>query len=162
MPDSSPEPAYMTVSAHIEQLGLSRARFYDLVGEAFFLPPIYLLSNRRPVYTADMAQRNTLAKMVGIGVLNGAPKVFYRPRRRRADASPAEPRRTRRASPRERGPRNDMGTIVAALRSLGLQSVDEDAVAQVLADLFPGGTDGIEHGDIIRTVYRRLRQAEGV
>ena len=165
MPQSSPTridttPAYMTVSAHIRQLGLSRARYYDLLAEGFFLPPVYLVSNRRPLYTAEIAERNVLAKAVGIGAVTGEPRVFYAPRRGEGTAGSAPPRRPRRSSSSGRRSQIDIGSIVAALGSLGMQGVQEDSVAQVVTDLFPGGTNGMQEGDVIRAVFRRLRQGQ--
>lgn len=156
-----PVPAYMTVSAHIRQLGLSRGRFYTLLAAGFFLPPVYLLANRRPVYTAEIAERNVVAKAVGIGAVTGEPRVFYRSRRQTAEsATAAQPRRSRRAAGRERRTESPTRSIVAAVRNLGIEGVDDDAVAQIMNDLFPAGTDGMAEGDIIRAVYRRLRQRE--
>ena len=158
----APLPAYMTVSAHIRQLGLSRARFYVLMGNGFFIPPVYLLVNRRPVYTPEMAEKNALAKAVGIGVVSGEARVFYQPRRDRPSTDTAGPRRSRRSLSPGRRSQNDIGSIVAALGSLGLQGVEEDVVAQIITDLFPEGTGNVENGDVIRAVFRRVRQQQSV
>ena len=135
LPDSTLQPAYLTVSAHVAQLSISRARFYDLVAEGFFLPAIFLLANKRPAYTAQMAERNKIAMMTGIG-LNGQPKVFYR-RRQGDGAENEQPRRRSRRSASRRNRSDAMLTnLVDSLRALGLTNVSQDQVATAVAELF--------------------------
>jgi hypothetical protein len=147
----------MSVSAHVEQLAMSRSRFYELVYEGFFLPPVYLLANRQPFYMTDVAERNRLAKETGIGV-DGQVKVFYR---RRRDASPVASK----ASKPKRDKRNAKGTgglcaeVTAAVKSLGMTSITEEAVAEVISTLWPAGPADTDEGDIIRAVFQQLRRS---
>lgn len=149
------EREVISVREMAERLGLSRGRFYELVEEGFFLPPIFLLSNRRPAYAAEMARRNEIAKMVGIGV-NGAPKVFYRRRETPATQS-SGPRSSSNARSTRREDR--LTPIKRALVSLGLSNVADEQVAAAVAELFPSGLDELEEGDVIRAVFRHLRRS---
>ena len=49
---------------------------------------------------------------------------------------------------------------MAALASLGLRGVNEAQVAETVAHLFPGGTDGVNETDVIRAVFQHLRRTE--
>ena len=153
IPETSNSPAYMSVAAHVRQLEMSRGRFYELVAEGFFLRPIFLTANRRPAYTADMAERNVLAKTAGIG-LNGEPRVFNR----RHNGEQVERRRGR-SNGRRRQSDGHLGHLVASLRSLGVEAVSDEQVAQVVTELFPEGTGECDDGDVIRAVFRHLRRS---
>ena len=157
MTDTSDAPAYMTVSAHIRQLGMSRGRFYQLVGDGFFLPPIFLRSNKRPAYTADIAQKNMLAKTMGIGI-NGQPRVFNS-RRQDNEQTNVQARSPRRSNGRQRRSNDQLGHVVASLRSLGIEAASEDQVAWIIADLFPQGTQNCDESEVIRAVFRHLRRS---
>ena len=151
--DTTNGSAYMSVSAHVRQLDLSRGRFYELVAEGFFLLPIFLTANKRPAYTARMAERNLLAKNIGIG-MNGEPRVFNR----RHDGDQVERRRGR-SNGRQRQSDGPLGHLVASLRSLGIEAVSEAQVAQAVAELFPEGIGDCDQGDVIRAVFRHLRRS---
>ena len=146
MPQTRTEiaPSYMSVSAHVEQLEMSRQRFYELVADGFFLPPIFLLSTKRPAYTSSMAEHNRLAKMTGIGAVNGQPRVFYRPRRNGDNGSVTNGRRA--ATPRQFSSQDRCSELLAALTSLGLQGITQEEVTQAVTELFPSGTAGIQKG----------------
>lgn len=152
--DSRPLKAVMSVAEHVEQLGLSRARFYELVNDGFFMPPVYSLCNRRPMFLNDMAERNRLAKETGIGV-NGSVRVFYR-RVSSHDTQAPTPRRSRGRGRQQVD--NRLSEISSAMRRLGMESVTQEQVATVVVDLFPSGFDGMAMGDIIRAVFRQLQR----
>lgn len=158
LPETAASPAYMTVAAHVRQLGISRGRFYELVSEGFFLPPIFLTATRRPTYTATMAERNMLAMTIGLGV-NGQPKVFNRTRSQNGDRAEAGPRAAERSNGRQRQSNGQLGQLVASLRSLGIDGVSDEQVGQAVADVFPDGRSGLAEGDVIRAVYRHLRRS---
>ena len=151
--ETSNVPAYMSVAAHVRQLNMSRGRFYELVAEGFFLRPIFLTANRRPAYTAKMAERNILAKTAGIG-MNGEPRVFNR----RHDGEQVEQRQSR-SNGRQRQSSGPLGHLVASLRSLGIEAVSEEQVSQAVAELFPDGIGDCEQGNVIRAVFRHLRRS---
>jgi len=49
--------AAVSVSEMARIVGLSRSRFYGLVNEGVFPPPVYDLRTRRPFYDLDLQQR---------------------------------------------------------------------------------------------------------
>ena len=157
--DNSTNRAVASVAEHVEQLNLSRARFYELVKDGFFLPPIYSIANRRPLYLADMAERNRLAKETGIGI-DGTVRVFYR-RKKKLQASPAPTSRRQRHQQQQRNSIDrNLSEIHSALKRLGLDSVTEADVASTLAEMFPSGFDGVAIGEIIRCCFQRMRRSE--
>jgi hypothetical protein len=46
--------AVVTVSEMARMVGLSRARFYQLVEAGVFPPPVYCVSTRRPMYVEEL------------------------------------------------------------------------------------------------------------
>src|SRR5687767_10647842 len=68
--------AAVSVSQMAKMLGISRASFYEHVRRGSFLAPIYSLGTRRPVYTAEMQQRNLEVKATQMGA-NGEYVLFY-------------------------------------------------------------------------------------
>ena len=91
---------------------------------------------------------------MGIGALKSEPRVFYRPRRKKE--------RQPRKNSRHVSSQGQLEGILASLTSLGLQGVTEGKVAEAVSELFPEGTNGIDDGDVIRAIYRHLRQSEVV
>ena len=68
--------AAVSVSQMAKMLRLSRASFYEHVRRGNFLAPIYSLGTRRPIYTAEMQQRNLEVKATQMGA-NGEYVLFY-------------------------------------------------------------------------------------
>jgi len=149
---------FMSVTEMSERLGMSRSNLYTLIDRGVFLPPIYLTSNRQPIYSRSVAERNLLVRNTGLAI-NGQPIKFYR--RRGVHGSSQNHRTTNRSNGQRRTrtrPGSILPTLVADLKSLGLSTVTEDAATAALTELFPGGTDGVAEGDVIRAIYRRLRR----
>jgi hypothetical protein len=146
--------AAVSVSEMARLVGLSRARFYDLIGSAFPWP-VYNLSNRRPVYTRELQGICLEIKRRGLG-FDGQPIVFNTKRHCPSDRS----RPTRRAV--EQVPSGGRHAhLLNSLRALGLTSIKEEQVEAALMTVFPDGVDGKDQGQIIRAVFLHLRQQSG-
>lgn len=154
----NPPKALISLSEMAEQLGMSRGHFYTMVEEGFFLSPIFLIRNKRPCFTAEMAERNRLAKEFGIGV-DGSTRIFYR--RRRAEIGAAGPVQATSSSRRRQTAGNQFTEMVGTLAALGLTATS-DQVALAVADLFPQGVETFEESDVIRAIFRHLRRSESV
>jgi hypothetical protein len=142
-----------SVSAVAEAVGVCRDRFYELVSSGVFPPPAYDVRSRRPFYTHWLRAACLTVRSSGIG-FDGQRVLFNRTKRsprptvmRPVNGSPtaARPARDTRAW-HERFARQ--------LNHLGLERIDASAVQQALVVCFPGGTDGIDDGDVLH----RLRQ----
>lgn len=147
--------AAVSVSQMAAMVGLSRARFYELVERGVFLPPVYCLATKRPLYLRVMQQRNLEVRREQVGV-NGAYVLFYQPRERSASHS-----RGTRSAPRPRHPHHELARrLLPQLQSLGLGGVSADAVAHAIGDCFPEGTSSTAEPEVLRAVYRRLRRQQ--
>ncbi|MGE5612427.1 MAG: helix-turn-helix transcriptional regulator [Bacillota bacterium] len=146
-PPESRLKAAVSVSQMARMVGLSRARFYDLVRSGTFLAPVYSLANRRPMYTAQMQEENLLVRQTGIGV-NNQYVLFY-------ERQPAAPSPT----PTQRRPiRQERSGLMESLRNLGLGNITPAQVDEALASNYPNGTAGVDEVTVVRTVYRHLRR----
>src|SRR5262245_66039216 len=72
----TPMKAAMSVSSQCRLLKMSRSHFYWHVKRGTFHAPLYLASNKRPYFTAAMAEDNLKARESGVGV-NGDYVLFY-------------------------------------------------------------------------------------
>ena len=138
--------AAASVSQMAKMVGLSRARFYNLVSQGVFLPPVHSPSTKRPFYTADMQQRNLEVRQTQRGI-NGDYILFY-------DKQPPQSRRQQRQQQRQNGRQHD--DLLCQLRSLGVEATAAQ-VEQALATCFPEGTSNADEGEVLRAVNRRLR-----
>ena len=144
--------AVVTVTEMARMVGLSRARFYQLVSEGVFPPPVYCVSTRRPIYVEDLQKMCLEVRHRNCGV-NGRFVVFYSVAR--PLSGPTKPRQ-RALTPT----RNDRYTpITAAMRGLGLAATG-DQVAEAVKTLYPNGTGGVSEPEVIRAVFLHLRRRD--
>lgn len=144
-------PEFMSVSTMATQLQMSRSRFYELVDQGIFLPPVFSLRTRRPMFTRELAELNLLVRQTNRG-MDGSPILFNKPRSRSATpGSISRPRRTTQA--------NDHADLVAALGQLGLEEVTSARVDEALRTCYPNGRQGVDEGEVLRRVYRHLRRS---
>ncbi len=129
-------------------VGLSRARFYQLIGTAF-PHPVYDVETRRPFYDEE-AQRIILDVRRRNSGCDGKPILFYA--RRPVTA----------AMPRKRKPnvQNPNIELIEGLKSLGLV-VTSAQVEAAIKMLFPRGIEHVDVGQVIRSIFIHLK-AKGV
>ncbi len=119
---------YYSINDVCQAIGLGRSRLYQLIGRAF-PHPVYLLKNRRPVFTEAMFQTCLEVRRTNQGV-DGEPVMFYakrspgRPRR-----SPAKSRASRSAAPK---PHQE---LIESLSRLGMTDISAKDVDDALRDL---------------------------
>ena len=144
--------AAVSVTEMARMVGLSRARFYQLVKKATFPSADHDLATGRPCYLEEKQRLILEARRRNCGV-DGKPILFYC---RRNDAG------QKRSSPRP-----TIGKVKEVVKKYmdlidGLAALNVTAtVAQVeplVKELFPNETDGIDPGEIIRTVFLRIQR----
>ncbi len=81
-------PEFLTVAAMIARLRMSRTRYYQLVKQGVFLPPVYNVRTRRPLCPREIVQRNLLVRETNVGV-DGNPVLFNNHRATPAGAKAA-------------------------------------------------------------------------
>jgi hypothetical protein len=144
----------VTVSEMAQMVGLSRARFYQLVKAGVFPPPVYSLSNRRPIYVEGLQEVCLEVRRRNCGI-NGQPVLFYarghRPMGQAKPTSKAKPKTTT---------KSQYGDVLDGLRALGLTAVTSDQVAAAVKQLFPGGLDGVDRAQAIRAVFLHLKRRD--
>lgn len=144
------EKEAITVAEMSRLVGLSRQRFYQLVGTAF-PPPVYDVTSRRPFYTRELQEVCLDVRRRNCGI-DGRAVLFYA---RRNIITPTKPCRQRvkvsRATPAEHA------DLIDGLRSLGLIDVTPAQVASAVKTLYPSGLNGNDQGEALRGVFLHLK-----
>jgi hypothetical protein len=140
----------VTVAEMARMIGLSRARFYQLLGTTFPFP-VHDVVTRRPFYTEEQQRICMEVRRRNSGI-DGRPILFY-------SCRPTVPVSSRKRRAKTATDNNGPGhaSIIEALRGLGL-AVTKDQVAAVLKSAFPTGIEGIEEGEVIRRLFLEIRR----
>lgn len=136
--------AAVTVAEMARMVGLSRARFYQLMGTAFPLP-VYDVTTRRPLFVEEQQKVCLEVRRRNCGI-DGKPILFYC--RRAPVTSRRLPKAAKSPVPTE---------LLDGLRSLGL-TVAAAQVEAALATLYPKGVVGIDHAELVRSVFIYLKR----
>lgn len=139
--------AVVSVAEMARMVGLSRARFYQLLTAGAFPSPVYEVASRRPIYTEELQRACLEVRRRNCGI-DGKPVLFYA--RNRA-ATPIKSKK-----PKE--PKKDVSALLAGLNSLGLTTATAAQVDAVTKDLYPGGTNGRDQGEVLRAVFLQIRR----
>lgn len=156
MPISSSSRSRLKAACSVSQMasmvGLSRARFYELMERGVFAPPVYSVATRRPLYLREMQQVNLDVRREQVGI-NGEYIIFYEPRQERATPRPS----TRRSS-RQPGSNSLEQRLVPQLQNLGLSCVTANSVGEAVRSCFPEGVGDEAEAEVLRAIYRLLRR----
>jgi hypothetical protein len=150
--------AVVSVSEMARMCGLSRIRFYDLIEQRIMPSPCYDPRTKRPIYTKNLQRQCLDIKRTNVGI-EGQFIIFYQ-RRSADERSPAisRSRRLTTAASAPGGPQRHT-QLIAQLASLGLPGVTDAQVDTGFQVCFPSGHDGVDEGEVLRTLWRYLRQA---
>jgi len=142
--------AVVSVAEMARMCGLSRARFYQLVNEGVFPPPLYRIDTKRPFFNQDMQETCLEVRKKNCG-LNGKPVLFYA---RRLAAPMTKPKTT--------PPKNShkYADLMEGLRALGLTNVTAPQVEAAFQQTFPHGKVGIDDETVLRTVFLFLKRQD--
>ncbi len=142
--------AAVTVAEMSRLVGLSRSRFYQLIGSAFLEPSRD--ENGRPYYTEEQQKLCLEVRRRNCGI-DGKPVLFYAPR----GTTPVAIRSHR----RPRGCKASNGKyadILEGVRALGLSTATTEQVAAAVEQSFPRGTESVDPGEVIRAVFLSTRR----
>ena len=149
---NEPEKIAVTVAEVARMVGLSRARFYQLIDAGIFPPPERDSETGRPFYGKELQQVCLDVRRRNCGV-NGKPILFYA-RRLPTSTTPAKPpKMTAKPTPQA----DPLAHGLDAVKSLGLMTATLTGVTEAVKELFPGGIEGVEEGEVIRKVFLRLK-----
>jgi len=139
----------VSVAQMARMVGLSRQRFYQLLGSTFPFP-LYWVASRRPFYTEEMQEVCLEVRRRNCGI-NGKPVLFYcgyPPREQKPKAKP-------KPSPKKR----QYVALIDGLTALGLPA-KEDRVAVAVKQLFPNGVEEKDEGEVLRNVFLFLKRQD--
>lgn len=143
--------AAVTVSEMARMVGLSRARFYELIESGVFPTPVYCVSTRRPMYDEKLQTICLNVRRKNLGV-NGRPVLFYS-RGHRTPTPAVKPSKPLVAKPK---PPLAHADLIDGLGALGLVATPAQ-VAEAVAALYPTGVNGTDRGQVLRAVFLRLK-----
>jgi len=142
----------VSVSEMARRCGLSRARFYQLQKAGIFPSPVYMLSNRRPIYDQLLQEVCLEVRRKNCGI-NGKPILFYA---RRHHLVPATSKPTKAKAKRPKA--NQHKELIGALQALGLVNVTPAQIEEAVKELYPGGSKSTDQAEIIRAVFLHIRR----
>ena len=144
----------VTVSEMARMCGLSRARFYQLIGTAFPYP-VYSVSTRRPFYDQELQKICLEVRRRNCGI-DGKPILFYS---RRLDLPvPKKQISTQRSTSPKKPSKHK--NLIAGLAGLGLSGITDQQVEAALQKLYPHGTDGVDEATQLRTLFVHLMRQD--
>ena len=133
-------------------VGLSRSRFYQLIGTAF-PQPVYDVATRRPFYPPELQEACLEVRRRNCGI-DGRPVLFYGRRQKVVLAAPKRPKT--KTTPADSGCR----ALVDGLKSLGRAGVTAAQVKNAMDELrLPGGGSKNE-GELLRAVFLHLKHQD--
>ena len=144
----------VSVSEMAKMVGLSRARFYQLVGAGTFPEPSHDPETRRPYFDEGQQAVCLDVRRRNCGV-DGKPVLFYA-RRAQVRPAPAQPRTTT-ESKTHSDTHDKHLDILEAVKALGLTTATIADVRAAVNETYPGGVAGIDEGEVLRTVFLKLK-----
>ncbi len=149
MVDQFQTKAAVTVAEMARMLGLSRSRFYQLIGTAFPQPERQQETGR-PIYTEELQQVCLEVRRRNCGI-DGKPVLFYARRLGTASTRPKPPKSKLET-------KGNLSALVDGLSALGLTTATGSQVQKVTDELYPKGTEGIDEGAVLRAVFLHLKR----
>ncbi len=148
MTESIVSKSVVSVTEMARMVGLSRARFYQLVKKGTFPPADEDNLSKRPCYLEEKQRQILEARRRNCGV-DGKPILFYS---RRRDLG-----QTKTPRPAKQPKNNEYADIIDGLMALNVNATVAQ-VEPIIKELFPHGTDGTDPGELIRAVFLRIQR----
>lgn len=144
--------AVVSVAEMARMVGLSRQRFYQLMGTTF-PSPLYDTRTRRPFYPEELQRSCLDVRRRNCGV-DGRPVLFYTKghqpavKKKRATASPSSKKTNR------------FDWIVDGLAALGLGSIPHEKIVAAVNATHPNGTSNVDQQDVLRAVFLQIKRQD--
>jgi hypothetical protein len=145
----------VSVTDMARMVGLSRARFYELMQRGVFPPPSRSPTTKRPLYARDQQEQCLQIRRTHRGA-NGETILFYAV----APRPSPPPKRSAKSGPKESPPaRQDdlLNRLRDSLSQLGVVDLAETQLRSVLAAEWPAGHADVDEATLVTTVYRSLK-----
>lgn len=137
----------VSISEMARMVGLSRARFYQLIGTTFPFP-LYDIATRRPFYDEELQRVCLEVRRRNCGI-DGKPLMFYS--RRSLISTPAKRSKPDRTSTHTE--------LIQGLKSLGLAPTTAQVEAAI-NELYPRGVESVAPGELLRAVFLHLKRQD--
>ena len=144
--------AAVSIAEMARMVGLSRARFNQLMGSTFPWPQ-YSLSNHRPFFDEELQSLCLEVRRRNCGI-DGKPVMFYA---KRINTVPSVRKPRKVSQPKVDSAHDD---ILDGLRSLGLMTATMPQVTAAVKELFPGGVETESRGQVLRAVFLKLKRQD--
>lgn len=144
--------AVVSVSDMARAVGLSRARFYQLVRAGTFPQPERDPVSGRPCYTQEQQIVVLEVRRRNRGI-DDKPVLFYA-RRRDLGTGRAKPA----AKPKVEAKKGDVTALIDGLNALGMTTATAAQVEKITQELYPEGTAGLDRGQVLRAVFLEIRR----
>lgn len=150
---NEPTRARVSVAEMARMVGLSRSRFYQLLGTTF-PEPLRDPETNRPFYDEELQQVCLEVRRRNCGI-DGRPVMFYA--RHISTAPPVpKPRRPKPFSPAY----SQYDDLLDNVRALGMATTTSEQVTSAVTELFPGGTTDTPEAEVVRAVFVHLNRQE--
>ena len=149
MTDHIEAKAVVSVAEMARMVGLSRGRFYQLIGSTFPYP-VYDLVSKRPFYTGELQGVCLEVRRRNCGI-DGKPVLFYA--RRAITATKKASRQLAKAKPKH----DDHADLCEGLKYLGLLAVTSADVELAIKTRYPSGVGQTDQGEVLRALFLHLR-----
>ena len=144
----------VTVTEMARMCRLSRARFYQLIGEGIFPEPSRNEESGRPFFDREQQEQCLTVRQTNKGA-NGKGVMFYGCPPQRAPKLPSKRKQLPISKSSEPQARED--PVVTELRhglaQLGVSNVTDVEVRQALAKAYPDGHHDVESAELLRAVF---------
>jgi hypothetical protein len=140
----------VTVAEMSRMVGLSRSRFYQLLGTTFPKPQ-YDDETNRPYYDDEHQQVCLDVRRRNCGI-DGRPVMFYS-----CSPTPVRKPRTRKQAATASG---QFDALIENVRALGMTTATREQIVSAVKELFPSGTDDTPSAEVVRSVFVYLKRQE--
>ncbi len=138
----------VTVAEMSRMIGLSRSRFYQLIGKAF--PEPCRDEAGKPFYNEEQQRTIIEVRRRNCGI-DGKPVLFYAPRGTVPASTPRRPSKQKQSS-------DQHAEIIEGVKALGMTTITAAQVDTAIKESFPEGIGGVDLGEIIRQVFLYQRR----
>ena len=160
MMDQVPLKEIVTVTEMSRMCRLSRARFYQLIGEGIFPKPSRNEQTGRPFFDREQQEQCLQIRRSNKGA-SGKGVIFYGCR-----LEAPQPRPKRKQLPISTSPKGQarLDPVLAELRhgltQLGVANVTDVEIRQALTKAYPDGHRDVESSDLLRSVFVELQRRD--
>ena len=148
---SPPTKETVSVAEMARMVGLSRARFYQLIGSAFPFP-LYQVATRRPFFNAEQQQVCLEVRRKNCGI-DGKPIMFYARR-----GGETLPRAKNRRPTVQKKTTEPLAGLLESVHALGLTTATLADVSRAVKELFSNGWNSVPEAEVIRSVFIHLKR----